>query len=170
MDDDENVGKGEDVMENDPVEKLLMMVQKDSRLLNSLSKLLDSLEKSGVINIIDKLSKNAVPSDSEYLFDFFTSEPMRNSLLKFGNLALLLMASLSDEDSLDSIKLLTSNLGYIVQSASEYADANGKTNILKLYSALRDPDISYTIASLLGALKATGGLLREFHEEKGTDE
>lgn len=150
----------------DPIEKMLTMVRDNAEVFEILMKIMDRLERGGVKETLKKIADGAIPSDANYLFEFFTSEPMLDSILKGGNLVLLLMHALTDEHTSDSIKALAGNVSYIAESAASYAEGNEKLNVLKLYSVIKDPDISFAIMTMMGALKASGRILKDLKKEK----
>lgn len=160
--------KGEEIMPEaeDPIEGLLLKLRDNAGILETVLKMLDKLEKGGMKDIIEKIANGAIPSDALYLFEFFTSEPMRDSLIKGGNLALLLIHAITDETTSDALKAISANMNFIAESAISYTEGNEKANALKLYSSLRDPDIGFAIMSMMGALKAMGKVLRELKKEK----
>lgn len=151
---------------DDPIEQMLVKLKDNAELLEILLKIMDKLEKGGAKETLKKIADGAIPSDANYLFEFFTSEPMMDSILKGGNLVLLLMHAMTDEHTSDSIKALAGNISYIAESAASYAEGSEKLNVLKLYSAIRDPDISFLILTMLGALKASGRILRDLKKER----
>lgn len=157
--------KTKDTVE-DPIEALLVKVRKNAGAFEMLLDMADKLERGGLSGIIEKIAGGALPSDLEYLFEFITSEPMRESMIKGGNIMLLLIHAISDEKVADAIKALASNLNHITDMAGSFADDAGKSSVLKLYSAMKDPDISYAIMSMMGALKAAGQILRELRKDQ----
>lgn len=150
----------------DAIENLLIRVRDNADSIDTLMKILDKLEKGGAREIVEKIAEGGIPSDALYLFEFFTSEPMRQSLLQGGNLVLLLMHALTDEKTSDALKALASNVNYIADTAASYTKDSDRPNVLKLYSAIRDPDVNFAIMSMMGALKATGRILREMKKER----
>ncbi len=157
--------KEEEETPEDPIESLLVKVKENAGALDTVMKIIDRLQRGGFAGIVEKIADGALPSDLEYLFEFFTSEPMRDSILKGGNLVLLLMHAATEEKTADAIKGIASNLSYIVDSAGSFADGNGKPNVLKLYSAIRDPDVNYALLTMMGALKAVGRIMKDMKEE-----
>lgn len=150
----------------DPLEGILVKLKDNASVLQKMFKIVKLLEESGLPKIIDKIADGGIPSDMEYIFTFFTSEPIRESLIKGGNLALLLMHSLTEERTSDTVKALGSNLDFITETARSYAESSGKSGALKLYSSMKDPDVNYAIMTMMGAMKAIGRVMREFNQER----
>lgn len=161
----EKLVKEDDEMTEDVIENLLVKLKNNPDSLNALLKILDGLDRGGTMGIIEKIANGAIPSDALYLFEFFTSGPVRDSLIKSGNLVFLLMQALSDEKISDAIKAVAANTSIIAEAASSATDNTERVSALKLYSLLRDPDISFAIMSMMGVLKAAGKILREFKKE-----
>ncbi|MGC8515829.1 MAG: DUF1641 domain-containing protein [Thermoplasmata archaeon] len=146
--------------------KLAELKRNDYESLQMIMELVDKLEKSGLNDILGKVLQKFTPTDLEYLFDFITSETILESVIKDGNLLLILIRALASDVSQDLVSGILANQNYIIQQASDLANEPHDMNATKLYRLIKDKDVMYSLSFFLGIAKGTGRVISDYYKEK----
>ena len=136
-------------------------VKDNLEIFQSGMRVLKRLEESGIIDLLDNMSKDYMPTDVEFLAKFFTSREFSVSMIKSGNLLVGLLYSLMNEETSDLIKLLLFNSGAMTDAVIAGAKEPKKMSVFSLMSMLKDPDVASGMTAVFGILKVFGSLVRD---------
>ena len=95
MVDEQQTGKQDISKIDDDIEPLIIGLLENKDALTSLLNLLTRMRKSGLIEILDDLSSDYLPSDLEFLTTFLTSRDALVGVVKMVNVLAALSHSLS---------------------------------------------------------------------------
>ncbi len=150
---------------DDDIEPLIIGLLENKDALTSLLNLLTRMRKSGLIEILDDLSSDYLPSDLEFLTTFLTSRDALVGVVKMVNVLAALSHSLSSETAGDTLKAIAFNSDLIFDNMVSGAKNPESIGLMGLYALLKDPDISAGLSAMMGALKALGIALKKVPEK-----
>ncbi len=150
---------------DDDIEPLIIGLLENKDALTSLLNLLTRMRKSGLIEILDDLSSDYLPSDLEFLTTFLTSRDALVGVVKMVNVLAVLSHSLSSETAGDTLKAIAFNSDLIFDNMVSGAKNPESIGLMGLYALLKDPDISAGLSAMMGALKALGIALKKVPEK-----
>ena len=150
---------------DDDIEPLIIGLLENKDALTSLLNLLTRMRKSGLIEILDDLSSDYLPSDLEFLTTFLTSRDALVGVVKMVNVLAVLSHSLSSETAGDTLKAIAFNSDMIFDNMVSGAKNPESIGLMGLYALLKDPDISAGLSAMMGALKALGIALKKVPEK-----
>ncbi|MCW6169369.1 MAG: DUF1641 domain-containing protein [Thermoplasmatales archaeon] len=163
---DEQQADKQDVSKiDDDIEPLIIGLLENKDALTSLLNLLTRMRKSGLIEILDDLSSDYLPSDLEFLTTFLTSRDALVGVVKMVNVLAALSHSLSSERAGDTLKAIAFNSDLIFDNMVSGAKNPESIGLMGLYALLKDPDISAGLSAMMGALKALGIALKKVPEK-----
>ncbi|MEM0158549.1 MAG: DUF1641 domain-containing protein [Thermoplasmataceae archaeon] len=131
----------------------------------SLVSLFRKLKESGLINVIENVSADFLPSDLEFLASFLTSRDFLYGFVKGINVASALLHAISSEKAADAVKSILFNSDAIWEGMITGAKNPEAISFLKFYAMLKDPDTAAGLTAVLNALKAIGYALRKVPED-----
>ena len=164
MTDEKNRSKedlsGDNVAE-DKLEILLKELMANSDSLVSLVSVIEKLKKAGIIDLINSISRDYMPTDIEFFGHMFSSREFTYAGLKTANVLLSVMYAMADEKISDTIKNLMFNLRGAIDAASSAAKITSSLGTLELYRMLKDPEIAAGIRAVMALMKAVGEVLKK---------
>ncbi len=151
--------------DEDDLEPLLAGLLENKDSFESMLKLFSKVKDSGLLNALETLSSEYLPSDIEFLSNFLTSRDFLYGFVKTINVVTALSHTLSNEKGSDAIKAIMYNSDELWDGMISGAKNPEATSLLRLYAMIKDPDISAGLTALLNALKAIGSALRKVPDE-----
>lgn len=151
--------------DEDDLEPLLQEFMANSDALESMLSLFLKVKKSGLLNAVENLSAEYLPSDIEFLSSFLTSKDFVYGFVKTMNVVSALAHTMSNEKASDTIKAILYNSDGIWDGMVSGAKNPEATSLLRLYAMIKDPDISAGLTAVLNALKAVGSALKKVPDE-----
>ncbi|HLH85385.1 MAG TPA: DUF1641 domain-containing protein [Thermoplasmataceae archaeon] len=151
--------------EEDDIEVLIDQVLSSKDELLSLVGLFKKLKESGLINVIENLSADFLPSDLEFIASFLTSRDFLYGFVKGFNVLSAALHAISSERASDAIKSILFNSDAVWEGMVAGAKNPQATSFLRLYAMLKDPDTAAGLTAVLNALKAIGYALRKVPDE-----
>lgn len=144
----------------DDLEPLLVDVLENKEVFESLMNILKRLKEAGIINLMDNVSKDYMPTDVEFLGKFFTSKEFSIGMIKTGNLLIGAMHALSNEKTSDALKAVLFNAEGITDTMLDGAKNPEPMSLFKMYSMIKDPEVASGLTAVLNALKFIGQVLK----------
>lgn len=159
--------KNFDTEENDgdDLEPLLQEFMANSDSLESMLSLFLKLKKSGLLNAVENLSADYLPSDIEFLSSFLASKDFVYGFVKTMNVVSAVAHAMSSEKASDTVKAILYNSDALWDGMVSGAKNPEATSLLRLYAMVKDPDISAGLTAMLNALKALGMALKKVPDE-----
>lgn len=151
--------------EEDDFEPLIKGFMDNSDALESMLNLFIKVKKSGLLNAVENLSGEYLPSDIEFLSSFLTSKDFVYGFVKTMNVVSALSHSISSEKASDALKAILYNSDAIWDGMVSGAKNPEATSLLRLYAMVKDPDVSAGLTAMLNALKALGMALKKVPDE-----
>ncbi|MGC8516114.1 MAG: DUF1641 domain-containing protein [Thermoplasmata archaeon] len=145
----------------DKLEILLKELMNNSDSLVSIIPVLEKLKKAGIIDLINSISRDYMPTDIEFFGHMFSSREFTYAALKSANVLLSVMYAMADEKISDTIKNLMFNLRGAMDAASSAAKTTSSLGTLELYRMLKDPEIAAGIRAVMAIMKAVGEVLKK---------
>jgi len=165
MVDEQNTEKQDVTKIDDDIEPLIIGLLENKDALTSLLNLLTKMRKSGLLEILDDLSSEYLPSDLEFLTTFLTSRDALVGVVRMVNVLASLSHALSSETAGDTIKAIAFNSDQIFEGMVSGAKNPESLGLMSFYAMLKDPDISAGLSAMLGALRALGIALKKVPEK-----
>ncbi len=157
--------KEEPEMENDDLEPLIKGLLDNADAFGPMMNLFSKLKNSGLLQAMENMSGEFLPSDIEFLSSFLTSKDFLYGLVKMVNVVSAVAHAMSSEKGSDTIKAILYNSDEIWDGMVSGAKNPEATSLLRLYAMVKDPDISAGLTAVLNALKAMGSALKKVPEE-----
>lgn len=157
--------KEEPEMENDDLEPLVKGLLENADAFEPMMNLFSKLKNSGLLQAMENISGEFLPSDIEFLSSFLTSKDFLYGLVKTVNVVSALAHAMSSEKGSDTVKAILYNSDEIWDGMVSGAKNPEATSLLRLYSMVKDPDISAGLTAVLNALKAVGSALKKVPDE-----
>lgn len=148
----------------DDLEPLLVDVLENKEVFESLMNVLKRLKEAGIINLLDNVSKDYMPTDVEFLGKFFTSKEFSVGMIKTGNLLIGVMHALSNEKTSDALKAILFNAEGLTDTMLNGAKNPEPMSLFKMYSMIKDPEVAAGLTAVLNALKFVGQVLKTVGE------
>lgn len=161
----ENNFEDEQQTENDDFEPVIMGLLENADALGPMMNLLTKLKNSGLLEAMENISAEFLPSDIEFLSSFLTSKDFLYGLVKTVNVVSSVAHAMSSEKGSDAVKAIMYNSNDIWDGMVSGAKNPEATSFLRLYAMLKDPDISSGLTAVLNALKAVGSALKKVPDE-----
>jgi len=149
-----------DEQNKDPLDSFVVDLSENLDVLESMMAIIKRLKEAGVIDLMDHLSKDYMPTDIEFLGKFFTSREFSVSLLKTLNVLISVMFAVSDEKNSDVLKTIMFNSPGITDSIKEYTTSTSRLSILDVYEKMKNPDVVAGMNAMLGILGFLGHIIR----------
>ncbi|MHB8397185.1 MAG: helical membrane plugin domain-containing protein [Thermoplasmataceae archaeon] len=143
------------------VEKLIGEIGENAEIFHSFLNMAKRLKDAGIIDFMDSISKDYMPTDIEFLGKFFTSREFTTSVIKGGNTATALLYMLLSERNTDLIRLLLYNSEGFSDAVVDGVRNSRKMTFLTLYSMMKDPDVSAGMTAMFNILKVFGRIVNE---------
>ena len=156
----EEDSNGDSVTE-DKLEILLKELMNNSDSLVTIIPVLEKLKKAGIIDLINSISRDYMPTDIEFFGHMFSSREFTYAGLKTANVLLSVMYAMADEKISDTIKNLMFNLRGAIDAALSAAKMPSSLGTLELYRMLKDPEIAAGIRAVMAIMKAVGEVLKK---------
>ncbi len=144
----------------DPMDALILDLADNLDILESMMAIMKRLKEAGIIDLLNHLSKDYMPTDIEFLGKFFTSREFSVSLLKTLNVLTAVMFAVSDEKNSDMLKTLMFNSPGISDTLKDYTSPDSKLSILSMYEKMKNPDVVAGMNAMLGILRFLGHIIR----------
>ena len=144
----------------DPMDALILDLADNLDIFESMMAIMKRLKEAGVIDLLNHLSKDYMPTDIEFLGKFFTSREFSVSLLKTLNVLTAVMFAVSDEKNSDMLKTLMFNSPGISDTLKDYTSPDAKLSILSMYEKMKNPDVVEGMNAMLGILGFLGHIIR----------
>ena len=157
--------KKEPEVEQDDLEPLIKGLLDNTDAFGPMLGLFSKLKNSGMLETLENLSGEFLPSDIEFLSTFLTSKDFVYGLVKTVNVVSSIAHAMSNEKASDVVKAIMYNSDDIWDGMVSGAKNPEATSLLKLYAMIKDPDISAGLTAVLNALKAMGSALKKVPEE-----
>ncbi|MHB8361750.1 MAG: helical membrane plugin domain-containing protein [Thermoplasmataceae archaeon] len=141
--------------------ELIDQLAENSDTLSSFMSMLARLKEAGIINMLDNITRDYMPTDVEFFAHMFSSREFTFAGLKSANVMLSVMHAMADEGVSDMIKLFMFNLGGIVDQASEAGNDHSKMKMMELLHTLKDPETASGMRALLSMVKSIGNLMEK---------
>lgn len=155
----------ENEQDEDDLEPLIKGLMENRDAFESMLGLFGKVRNSGLINALENLSGEYLPSDIEFLSNFLTSKDFVFGFVKTMNVVSALAHSMSSERASDAIKSILYNSDELFEGMITGAKNPEATSLLRLYAMVKDPDVSAGLTAVLNALKAVGSALRKVPDE-----
>lgn len=152
-------------MEQDDLEPLIKGLLENTDAFAPMLRLFTKLRNSGLLDVMENISGEFLPSDIEFLSTFLTSRDFLYGLVKTINVVSALSHAMSSEKGSDTVKAILYNSDDIWDGMVTGAKNPEATSLLRLYSMVKDPDISAGLTAMLNALKAVGSALKKVPDE-----
>lgn len=148
-------------IEGDEMEKALVSLTENADVLYSLANILDRLKGAGILDLVDGITKDYLPTDVDFLGKFFSSKEFTMSIMKTMNVLISVMGAMGSEKNSDLVKGIMYNSERITEDVIDAVNNPGKYSPMKLRKLLYDEDIRTGIAAMVALLKSIGGILRK---------
>lgn len=157
--------KEEPEFEGDDLEPLIRGLLENTDAFAPMLRLFTKLTNSGMIQALENMSAEFLPSDIEFLASFLTSKDFVYGLVKTVNVVSALAHAMSSEKGSDTVKAILYNSDEIWDGMVTGAKNPEATSLLRLYAMVKDPEISSGLTAVLNALKAVGSALKKVPED-----
>ncbi|GGM78148.1 hypothetical protein GCM10007108_15410 [Thermogymnomonas acidicola] len=150
---------------NDDIEPLIRGLIENRDAIESMLNFFAKLKKAGVLDMMEGLSEDYLPTDIEFIVRFFSSKEFSTALIKGANVLMSLLHALSNETVGDSIKTIAYNSENIWDAMVSGAKNPINIGMLRLMAILRDPDVAAGFTAVIAALREIGAALRKVPQE-----
>ncbi|AKA48947.1 hypothetical protein IX51_07370 [uncultured archaeon] len=123
------------------------------------------LKQAGIVDFIDRISGDYLPSDVEFIGKFFSSREFTTGVLKSANTILGVMYALSRETTSDALKALLFDSEGLVDSMVTGAKNPEKLSMMRLLAMTKDPEIASGLTAVLNLLKELGKSLQKVQND-----
>ncbi len=143
------------------IEHLIEEISENADMFHSFLKMAKRLKDAGIIDLMDSVSKDYMPTDIEFLGKFFTSREFTTAVIKGGNTMTAMLYMLLSEQNTDLIRLLLYNSEGFSDAIVDGVRKPRKMTFLSLYSMMKDPDVSAGMTAMFNILKVFGKVVNE---------
>lgn len=147
--------------DEDDLEPLIKEFIESKDAIQSMLVMFRKLKQAGIVDFIDKLSEDYMPSDVEFIGKFLSSREFTYSILKSANTLLGLMYALSRESTSDTIKALLFDSEGVVDAMVTGAKNPERMSMMRLFAMTKDPEIASGLTVVLNMLKEIGKTLQK---------
>lgn len=151
--------------DGDDLEPLIMELMGSKDALQSMLGMFRKLKQAGIVDLMDQMSVDYIPSDIEFIGKFFSSREFTTGVLKSANTMLGLMYALSRETTSDALKAILYDSEGLVDSMVSGAKNPEKLSMMKLLAMTKDPEIASGITAVMNLLKELGKSLQKVQNE-----
>jgi uncharacterized protein YjgD (DUF1641 family) len=142
--------------DNDSMEPLIRELIEDRDFLESLLNIVKRMKEAGIVNLVNNIATDYLPTDIEFLGKFFASKEFVYGALKTANSAVSLLHAFSDEQTSDLFKVMMFNLPDATDAMVNAAKNPERMSMMRLFSMMKDPDIAAGMSVMLSFLKFMG--------------
>ncbi len=154
-------GPGFDSEEEDDLEPLIKEFIESKDAIQSMLVMFRKLKQAGIVDFIDQLSQDYLPSDVEFIGKFLSSREFTYGILKSANTLLGLMYALSRESTSDALKALMFDSEGMIDSMVSGAKNPERMSMMRLFAMTKDPEIASGLTAALNMLKELGKSLQK---------
>ena len=151
--------------DDDDLEPLIREFVDSRDAIQSMLAMFRKLKQAGIVDFIDQISGDYLPSDVEFIGKFFSSREFTTGVLKTANTMLGLMYALSRETTSDALKALLFDSVGLVDSMVTGAKTPERFSMMRLLAMTKDPEISSGLTAVLNMLKELGKSLQKVQNE-----
>lgn len=151
--------------EDDDLEPLIHEFLESKDAIQSMLVMFKKLKKAGIVDFIDQVSGDYIPSDVEFIGKFFSSREFSTGVLKSANTMLGLMYALSRDTTSDALKALLFDSEGITDAMVTGAKNPERMSMMKLFAMTKDPEIASGLTAVLNMLKELGKSLQKVQNE-----
>lgn len=147
----------------DPMEAILARAMSNAELINPLFDVLEKLKSAGLVELMQTVVEDYIPTDVDFLGRFFSSKEFTIALLKTMNVLIAVMGAMSSEKTSDLIKAILFNFENMTDMVMDSISNPKKYSPLKITKILSDEDVMMGMAAMIAFLKGFGQILRRAH-------
>lgn len=151
--------------DGDDLEPLIMELVESRDAIQSMLVMFRKLKQAGIVDFIDRISGDYLPSDVEFIGKFFSSREFTTGVLKSANTMLGVMYALSRETTSDALKALLFDSEGLVDSMVTGAKNPEKLSMMRLLAMTKDPEIASGLTAVLNLLKELGKSLQKVQND-----
>lgn len=151
--------------DGDDLEPLIMELVESRDAIQSMLVMFRKLKQAGIVDFIDRISGDYLPSDVEFIGKFFSSREFTTGVLKSANTILGVMYALSRETTSDALKALLFDSEGLVDSMVTGAKNPEKLSMMRLLAMTKDPEIASGLTAVLNLLKELGKSLQKVQND-----
>lgn len=151
--------------DDDDLEPLIRELVDSKDAIQSMLVMFKKLKQAGIVDFIDQISGDYLPSDIEFIGKFFSSREFMTGVLKSANTMLGLMYALSRETTSDAIKALLFDSEGMIDSMVSGAKNPERMSMMRLFAMTKDPEIASGITAVLNLLKEMGKSLQKVQND-----
>lgn len=159
------IEKFQDEEEGDDLEPLIKEFIDSRDAIQSLLVMFRKLKQAGIVDFIDQISGDYLPSDVEFIGKFFSSREFTTGVLKSANTMLGVMYALSMDTTSDAIKALLYDSEGLMDAMVTGAKNPERMSMMKLLAMTKDPEIASGLTAMLNMLKELGKTLQKVQNE-----
>lgn len=150
-----------DLEEEDDLEPLIKEFLESKDAIQSMLVMFRKLKQAGIVDFIDQVSDDYLPSDIEFIGKFLSSREFTYGVLKSANTMLGLMYALSRESTSDALKALMFDSEGLVDAMIDGAKNPERMSMMRLFAMTKDPEIASGLTAVLNMLKELGKSLQK---------
>lgn len=151
--------------EGDDLEPLIKEFIDSKDAIQSMLVMFRKLKQAGIVDFIDQISGDYLPSDVEFIGKFFSSREFTTGVLKSANTMLGLMYALSMDTTSDAIKAILYDSEGLVDSMVTGAKNPERMSMMRLFAMTKDPEIASGLTAVLNLLKELGKSLQKVQND-----
>lgn len=151
--------------DDDDLEPLIREFIESRDAIQSMLVMFRKLKQAGIVDFIDQISGDYLPSDVEFLGKFFSSREFTTGILKSANTMLGLMYALSRETTSDALKSILFDSEGLVDSMVTGAKNPERMSMMRLFAMTKDPEIASGLTAVLNLLKELGKSLQKVQND-----
>lgn len=151
--------------DGDDLEPLIMELMDSKDAIQSMLVMFRKLKQAGIVDLLDQLSVDYIPSDIEFIGKFFSSREFMTGVLKSANSVLGIMYALSRETTSDVLKAVMFDSDGLVDAMVDGAKNPERFSMMKLLAMMKDPEISAGLTAMLNMLKELGKSLQKVQND-----
>lgn len=151
--------------DEDDLEPLIREFVESKDAIQSMLVMFRKLKQAGIVDFIDQISGDYLPSDVEFVGKFFSSREFTTGVLKSANTLLGLMYALSRDTTSDTLKALLFDSEGMVDSMVTGAKNPERLSMMRLFAMTKDPEIASGLTAVLNLLKELGKSLQKVQND-----
>ncbi|MHB1650105.1 MAG: helical membrane plugin domain-containing protein [Thermoplasmataceae archaeon] len=153
-------------MENDmdKLEPVLRELLDDRDFLESLVNIIRHMKGAGIVDLVNNISTDYLPTDIEFLGKFFSSKEFVYGSLKTAISLVSVLYAFSDEKTSDLFKAIMYNLPSATEEIITSSKQTGRMSVRKLLSRMKDPEIGAGMEIAFTLLKFLGSVSKKVEE------
>lgn len=155
----------QDEDDGDDLEPLIKEFIESKDAIQSLLVMFRKLKQAGIVDFIDQISGDYLPSDVEFIGKFFSSREFTTGVLKSANTLLGVMYALSMDTTSDAIKALLYDSEGLMDAMITGAKNPERMSMMRILAMTKDPEIASGLTAVLNMLKELGKTLQKVQNE-----